>query len=296
MPSLNALRAFEAAARHLSFKHASNELNVTQGAVGQQVKLLEETLGVRLFDRLHKSLRLTDAGQRYLPTLRGAFRQITEATERLVPNRTPATISVGVEASFAVKWLLPRLTDFRLTHAGIDVEVSTAAEMSDLVQGRADIVIRYGLGHFPGFRVDRVAVEERFPVCSPSLLSERHGLAMASDLRFHTLLHDEFREGWTDWLRAHSVEGVDITRGPRFNDGNLVLEAAMCGQGVALGRSLLVERDIGAGRLVKPFSMGITSDLAYYLLSPEGTAECYEVMTFRHWLLDTANLSPVRAS
>ena len=215
---------------------------------------------------------LTEAGQTYLPAVRGAFRQISEATERLVPQGLIKALTVGVQPSFAVKWLFPRLNRLREMHPALDVRISTTTETSDLLQGRVDLLIQHGLGHYPSLRADRIVAEERFPVCSPVLLNGAHPLRQPEDLSFHTLLHDEFREGWRIWLRAHDIKDIDDARGVSFTDDSLALQAAIEGQGVALGRSMLVERDIEAGRLVVPFWLNTTGELAYYLLCPEGTA------------------------
>lgn len=285
LPPLNALRAYEAAARHLSFKLAAHELNVTAGAISQQVKALEDVLGVQLFKRMHKSLLLTDTGQAYLPPIRKAFRIMSEATEQIVPGSITKTLTVGVQSLFAVKWLLPRLNGFIERHPGIDVQISTAIEFADLKEGRVDAIIRQGLGEHPGLRSDLVFSESWAPVCSPGLHRGDPALCKPADLRHHVLLHDKFREKWAMWLKAHEVHHVDATRGFCFSDEGLALEAAIAGQGVALGRRLLIEEPLQDGRLVRPFELELNDDLDFYLFTPQGTADCTEIVALRNWLL-----------
>lgn len=285
LPPLNALRAYEAAARHLSFKLAAHELNVTPGAISQQVKALEDVLGIQLFKRMHQSLLLTDTGQAYLPPIRNAFRMISDATERIVPGSVPKTLTVGVQSLFAVKWLLPRLNDFIDRHPAIDVQINTAIDFADLKDGRVDAIIRQGLGEHPGLRSDLVLYEKWTPVCSPGLFTGDPALRTPDDLRYHALLHDEFREKWAAWLNVHDVHNVDGTRGLRFSDERLAIQAAIAGQGVALGRRLLIEEPLRDGRLVRLFELELNDDFAFYLFTPQGTSGCTEIVALRNWLL-----------
>ena len=291
MPSLNALRAFEAAARHLSFKKAGHELNVTPGAISQQVKSLEESLGVQLFNRLHNTLVLTESGQAYLPEIRDAFRKISDATDRLLPRGIVEMLTIGIQPSFAVKWLFPRLARFKSSHPEIDVRISTTTEVEDVMDGRVDLVIRHGRGHYAGIRAHRLLPEGRFPVCSPKLLNGPHPLRVPADLVHHTLLHEEFREEWRLWLQEHQIAGVDPSKGKSFTDERLVLQAAIQGEGVALSASPLVERELSSGRLVRPFGPTVGNDLGYYLLCQDGIAECHAVYAFRTWAVAEAAAS-----
>ncbi len=292
LPSLTALRAFEAAARHLSFKQAANELHVTPGAVGQQIKGLEEALGVQLFQRLHRSLLLTEAGQAYLPPIQTAFRHISEATSRLVPERLSQSFDIGVQPAFAVKWLMPRLPRFAAAYPAIKIRLSTASPMEELLEGRVDAAICPGLGHQPGMTSDFIFSEAKFPVCSPALLDAEPPLRDPCDLQHHILLHDEYREDWPAWLALHGVQGVEATQGLSFSDEKLLIQAAIDGQGVALGRQLWMDRELAEGRLIQPFATNVTNDLAYYLFYPEGRADCVEITAFRHWVLNEARSSP----
>ncbi|KAA0595663.1 transcriptional regulator GcvA [Azospirillum lipoferum] len=284
MPPLNALRAFEASARHLSFKLAANELNVTAGAVSQHVKSLEDLLGVKLFRRLHKSLALTQAGQSYLPALRNAFSIISESTQRIAVKRSVEVFSIGVQAAFAVKWLFPRLPLFLDDNPHIDVRLSSSIELEEVRQGLVDAVIRYGTGHFPGFRSILIRPERLDPVCSPRLLANGPPLEKLEDLRHHLLLHDEFRESWRIWCAARDMDGLDFTKGLSFADEHLALKAAIEGFGVALGQDLLIEEDVRSGRLVRPLGDGPERNGGYYLVCSDSNADCAKMKTFREFL------------
>ncbi len=296
LPPLNALRAFEAAARHLSFKQAARELSVTPGAISQQIKRLESDLGTQLFRRRPTSLQLTEAGQDYLPVIRRAFERISEATERLQVARGIEVVTVSSMSGFAAKWLVPRLGRFRALHPNIDVRISTSWHLVDFGREDVDVAIRHGLGRYPGLRSWRVLVEDMVPVCSPKLLAGRPALRELSDLGNHTLLHDEERRDWSLWLEAAGVTGIDGTRGLSFSEETLMLEAAIEGQGIALGRSALIERDLEQGRLVKPFDVQIPNAFAYYLVCPEGRADRPKIVAFRDWLLREAGREAGSAS
>ena len=284
LPTLNALRAFEAAGRHLSFTRAAEELHVTQAAISHQIKSLEEQLGIRMFRRGPRGLLLTDAGQSYLPEVREAFQRLTAATDRLLEDDARGAITVSVLPSFAARWLVPRLTRFRETHPDIEVRVSADDRLADFDRNDVDLAIRYGRGDYPGLHADRFLTEELFPVCNPDLL-KRLPLERPEDLRDHTLLHDDMRMDWSMWLLAAGVEGVDPRRGPSFNDSSMVLQAAVDGQGVALGRSALALDDLAAGRLIRPFEFSLPAEYAYYILCPERTVNRPNIKIFREWLL-----------
>jgi LysR family transcriptional regulator, glycine cleavage system transcriptional activator len=284
MPPLNALRAFEASARHLSFKQAANELRVTAGAVSQHVKSLEELLGIKLFRRLHKSLELTQAGVAYLPALRNAFSIISEATQRIAAKRQAEVLSIGVQAAFAVKWLFGSLPQFLEVNPRIDVRLGSSIELEEVRQGTVDAIIRYGAGHFPGFCSTLIRAERLDPVCSPRLPANGPPLRKPEDLRHYTLLHDEFREGWRIWCAAQEIDNLDLTKGLSFADEHLALKAAIEGFGVALAQGVLVEEDVRSGRLVRPFGDGLQLNSGYYLICSDGNAECAKMKTFRAFL------------
>jgi LysR family transcriptional regulator, glycine cleavage system transcriptional activator len=288
LPPLNALRAFEAAARHLSFTRAADELHVTQTAISHQIKGLEERLGVRLFRRLPRGLLLTEEAQRYLPPVRDAFDRIAAATAQLAAGSSSGSLTVSVLPSFAAKWLVPRLGRFRAAHPDLDLRISSSSQLVDFARDDVDVGIRMGRGNYPGLRVDRLFGESVVPVCSPELLSGPHPLRRPADLRHHVLLHDDDHTGWQLWLELAGVEGVDARRGPILTDSAMVVQAAADGQGVALARSVLAAGDLAAGRLVRPFEVSLPHDLAYYLVSPEATAEQPKIRAFRAWVLAEA--------
>ncbi len=289
-PPLNALRAFEAAARHLSFTRAAAELHVTQAAVSHQVKALESYLGVKLFRRLNRAILLTAAGKNYLPAVQTAFDTITLATRRVQEQETGGPLRVSVLPSFASKWLLPRLAGFRERYPRIDVLISARSDLVDFGRDDMDVALRYGGGHYPGLVVDYLMGDEVFPVCSPSLLEAGPRLAKPADLAHHTLLHSESSpdslrfEEWSWWLEAAGVAEIaeiDAGRGPGFNDSALMIQAAVQGQGVALGRRTLCADDLAAGRLVKLFGLTLQTRESYYLVAPIATAEQPKVAAFR---------------
>ena len=284
LPPLNALRSFEAAARHLSFTRAAAELNVTQAAISHQVKALEARLGVVLFRRLNRALRLTAAGEGYLPAVRDAFDAIAAATDRLYADEAGGRLTITTIHSFAAAWLLPRLLRFHVFHPEIDVLLDAADEIVDLARGGVDLAIRYGNGNWPGMRAELWMTEDIFPVCSPDLVAGPAPLRAPADLRHQTLLHDDMRVNWRVWLDAAGVAGVDSDSGPGFTDSRLVLQAAIGGHGVALARSLLVADDLAAGRLVRPFEIALPAGFAYYIVTAPEDWDRPKVRAFREWL------------
>lgn len=290
LPPLNALRAFEAAARHLSFTKAAEELHVTQAAVSHQVKHLEQSLGLPLFRRTNRAILLTDAGQSYLPAVREALDAIAEATERIGSQRQRGPLRISVLPSFAAKWLMPRLARFREEHPNIDVLLSATNELVDLHQEEVDAAIRFGRGTYPDLDITFLMSESVFPVCSPRLLEGAHPLKRPGDLKHHTLLHDEVLgtvddPDWRIWLAAAGIDDIDPRRGPGYSDSSLVLQAAIAGQGVALARSTLAHDDLLAGHLVKPFGPTLRSGFRYRFVSTRLRARDPRVQAFRGWLL-----------
>jgi LysR family glycine cleavage system transcriptional activator len=288
LPPLNALRAFEAAARQLSFAKAADELNVTPAAVSHQIKALEQRLGLPLFRRGNRVVFLTEAGQAYLGGVREGFDRLAEATARLRKRGRGAPLTVSVLPSFATRWLMPRLKRFRALHPTIDVRLSATQALADFARDDIDLAIRFGRGTYPGLVVEWLFAEDMFPVCSPELLRGPLPLAEPADLRHHTLLHDGMREDWRLWLEAAGVEGVDAERGPSFNDASLVVQAAVDGMGVAIGRGSLVAGELAAGRLVRLFAATLREGEAYYLVYPEANRDRPQLAAFREWILAEA--------
>jgi LysR family transcriptional regulator, glycine cleavage system transcriptional activator len=288
LPPLDALRAFEAAARHLSFTRAADELGVTQTAVSHRIRDLEQRLGVRLFRRRPRGILLTDEAQGYLPVVRETFDRLAEATERLRSGAAGGRLAVSVLPSFAAKWLVPRLGRLRARHPELDVRIRVSEKLVDFARDDVDLGIRLGRGAYPGLRADRFLAEAIFPVCSPALIDGPPPLRMPGDLRHQTLLHDEDTGAWRLWLEIAGARDVDWRRGPVLDDSSMLLQAAIEGQGVALGRRALASADIAAGRLVRPFDVPLPFDLAYYLVCPLATAERPRIRAFRDWLLAEA--------
>lgn len=289
LPPLNALRAFEVSARHASFTRAAEELFVTPAAVSQQVRQLEDILGLRLFERGARLLELTAEGAQLLPGIREGFDRLSDAVQRLdLPGRQ--ALKVSVAPSFAAKWLLPRLDDFAHQHPDIDLHVDASMALVDLRRDEIDAAIRYGSGQYPGLVVERILAEEVVAVCRPDVITAERPLATPADLAHHTLLHDDSLDNdqtcptWAMWLRAAGAEGVAADRGPRFNQSSLVLEAALMGRGVALAKAALAEADLASGRLARPFGPGLPVAFAYYLATTAVKARDPRVAAFRDWL------------
>lgn len=306
LPPLNALRAFEAAARHLSVQKAAQELFVTPAAVSQQIKLLEERLGVELFRRLPRRLELTPAGAELLPRLTQAFRELEAAIDRIEARKRESRnrLVIGAPQALGSNWLLPRLVEFQARYPDLELQLATRPTMSDAVlrasdrpddlfQG-CDIAIRFGDGHYPGYSVHKLFSLYSTPMCNPALIDSRHPLREPRDLRHHTLLHvrndvaqmDIGWPGWRDWFKAAGIEDIEIRRGPVFNQISLAIEAAADRMGVVLGVPVLAARELSRGRLTMPFSLSLTMSASYYVVHALQAAP--EVQAFRDWLLAEA--------
>src|SRR3981189_1676719 len=287
LPSLNGLRAFEAAARHLSCPQAASELNVTQTAISHQIKRLEEELGIPLFVRQNRALTLTPQARDYLPGIRAAFNDLRLATGRLLRKDDDHVLTVSTLASLAAKWLLPRLTAFQEAHPGIDVRITTSTNLVDFQRDNVDAAIRYGRGHWAGLRADWLMADELFPVCSPALLKGDKPLRCPEDLAHQTLLHSSggYDDDWRLWLTAAGLP-ANISKQPglTFDLIFMTVQAAIDGIGVAMGRTSYVEADIAKGRLVVPFKVTLPVDAGFYLVSPEAKADTPKLSAFRQWL------------
>jgi len=296
LPSLNGLRAFEAAARHLSFTVAASELNVTQTAISHQIRRLEEELGIRLFIRQNRALALTPEAKEYLPGVRAAFNDLRLATDRLLRRDDDHVLTVSTLASLAAKWLLPKLSAFQEAHPGIDVRITTSTSLIDFKSGNVDAAIRYGRGHWPGLRADWLMADQLFPVCSPALLAGKKPLRRPEDLADHVLLHSSpgnDDDDWRLWLTAAGLP-TNLSKHPgvTFDLAFMTLQAAIDGIGVAIGRTSYVEADIAKGRLVVPFKMTLPADAGFYLVSPETKADPPKLAAFRQWLKASLQSKP----
>jgi len=291
LPPLAPLKAFEAAARHLSFTRAAEELHVTQGAVSQQVKQLEEHLGFALFHRLPRKLTLTAEGQAFHEVVGSALRQISDKAEALKSERVTRPVTVSVVPSFAAKWLIPRLTAFRRAHPEIAVRVDADHRTVDLRANEVDLAVRFTGRPISGLHAVELFRDRVFPVCSPELVRDGRAPRRLEDLRDVVLLHDnagvwdEAANDWEYWINAVGVEGVDARSGPGFTQADMVLQAAMLGDGVALTRSSLAELDLASGLLVKPLDVSIPHPWAHYLVCLEEALTRPNVATVYEWLL-----------
>ena len=310
LPPLTAMRAFEAASRHLSFKRAAEELHVTPAAISQQIKALEDYLGIPLFRRLTRALEITPQGSAMLPKIREGFDCFAAAVESA---RRPCDggLTVTAPPSFATRWLLPRLPRFAALHPEISLRLSSSNdavdrrgansfvedEQADLRAAASTVAIRYGTGKYPGFRVERILAPDWVPVCSPHLATEDKPLRQPEDLARHVLIHDETvdvegrQPDWREWLSQAGASGVNPDRGPHFSNAVLAVEAALDGQGVALALRPLVEADIAAGRLILPFERSVPSPYAYFLVMRKVVADRESAAAFRNWLLAEAEVS-----
>lgn len=300
LPPLNSLRAFEAAARHLSFKKAGEDLHVTASAVSHHIKALEDFLGVPLFLRDGNSLALTPAGQAYMPRVQGAFTELVEAT-RHVRSRDIDAIRINVPPSFAVKWLIPRLPRFRQRHPGIDLRVSTSAELVDFARTNIDVAIRFGGDAYAGLDSEPCLPVEVFPVCAPRIVTADAPLNEPSDLSRHTLLHDDSRYAdavnptWATWLQVAGARGVDAGKGLSFWPSHIVINAALDGLGVALAKRIWVQDDLDSGRLIRPFDISLKVAQAYHALYPTGRGNDPRVRIFLDWVASETQADAARA-
>ena len=285
LPPLNSLRVFEAAARHSSFTRASEELYVTQAAVSHQIKALEEYLGIKLFRRQNRALFLTEEGQSYFLDIKDTFTSLIDATERLLARGAKGSLTVSLQPSFAIQWLVPRLSLFSELYPDIDVRIK-AVDMDDgSLTDDVDVAIYYGRGKWKDLYAQKLHTEYLVPVCSPRLLNGVKPLKTPDDLKLHTLLHDTSRRDWTAWFKQGNIIGVNVNQGPIFSHTSMVLQAAIHGQGVALGHSVLAQPEIDAGRLVRPFTDVLVSKNAYYVVCREEQDELGKIVAFRDWML-----------
>jgi LysR family glycine cleavage system transcriptional activator len=287
LPPLNALPSFEAAARHLSFSRAAEELRVTHGAVSRAVRHLEDHLGVPLMIRATRSVRLTPIGASFAAEIRDVLEHLAAATAEAT-GQTSGIVNVSTIDSFAARWLMPRLARFRRVHGDIDVRVAMSERLADFVSDGIDIAIRCGGGQYPGLASELLMKEDHFPVCSPKLVKGRHRLRTPADLARHTLLHDVFTVDWAIWLTSAGIDHVDPHRGPTFLSSDHAIQAAVRGEGVVLGRSALIADELAAGRLVRPFKLSLPASFAYYVVCPPRALQRASVKAFRDWLLAEA--------
>jgi LysR family glycine cleavage system transcriptional activator len=282
LPPLTALRAFEAAARHLNFSRAAEELHVTHGAVSHQMKALEAHLGLSLFKRQGRAMRLTDAGQLLHEHVREALQHLKRGVAALHDTARGEVLTVTTTPAFATRWLLPRLADFQAAHPEIVVNLRATQTLTDFAREGVDLAIRYGPGMWPGLAAEKLLDEEIFPVCSPGF---RGGELPTQPAELtETMLLRDARQPWRDWFLSVGLDWPEPSRGPVYDDASLLLQAAAGGLGVALARGALAQAELAAGRLVRLFRDSARASFAYYVVHPAGALDVPKVAAFRAWL------------
>lgn len=295
LPPANSLVVFEAAARHLNFTRAAGELSVTQAAVSRQIHGLEEHLGVPLFHRLHRGLQLTRDGQRLQKAVTMGLEHIANTAADIRRVRGEAEVTVSTSVSFASYWLMSRLAKFRAAHPDMELRLVASAPVSDLAVAGIDLAVRYGSGRWSGVKAIHLLDNEVFPVCAPSYLESRPALEEPADLLEESLLHlAEFDRNWVTWgawLRSFGVEAAPAKRGLEFDNYLVLIQAALDGQGVALGGGRLAEDLLTRGLLVRPIEATLRSDRAFYLLIPAEVPLSKPAALFRDWILREAKVA-----
>ena len=292
LPSLKALRAFEAAARHGSFSAAAGELSVTHAAISHQIRALEEELGAQLFHRTGRHVELTERGEKLLPVLTAAFDQIADGWRQAGAADTGA-LCVSVEPSFAARWLVLRLGKFNRAHPEIELRLLPSSEVVDFSREDVDIGVRYGLGGWPDVVSEKLFEATVYPVCAPSLLDPKKPIRKPEDLKSYPLLHEETMEHWMNWLEEAGVKNPRwAARGPLFIEASLALQAAAGGQGVALANDTLAMADLAEGRLVRLFDIEMPDEEGYWLVYPKESLKAPKVQAFRTWIREEAGLGP----
>ena len=284
LPPMQALRAFEAAARTGSLTRAAELLHVTHGAIGHQIKALESELGVRLVERAGRGVRLTDEGERFAARVRVAFAELAEAVREVAEGRNPRQLRITVLPSFAARWLLPRIGRFVAAHPEIDVDVRASNALADFRREDVDLGIRHGSGEWPGLIAEKLMDDWYFPVCSPRL-ARAHLPKRPAELERFTLLRSE-GEPWKPWFEAAGLDWDEPTRGPMFSDSSHTLQAAIEGQGIALARESLLGQDLKNGLLVRLFDVALRSPRSHFLVYPPRLQSAPKLLAFRGWILE----------
>lgn len=292
-PGLRSLRAFDAAARHLSFTKAAAEMNVTPAAISHQIRELEDQIGATLFIRTSRSMHLTREGDILLAASTEAIDHLSAALQRIRKLKNHKQLKISASPSIAAKWLVPRLDRFLAKMPGADVRVDVSSSVIDFERDDIDVAIRFGEGKYAGLKTDLLFTDHVFPVCSPKLMQGATPLKTPRDLLKHQLIHLDWEAqglpwpNWKMWMMAAGIRDFDDTSGLHFGQTSFAVQAAIDGQGVALGDSNLVADDLAAGRLVKPFELSLRAppQFAYWVLSPKDTADSPMVKAFRDWAL-----------
>lgn len=284
LPSLNALRAFEAGARHLSFTRAADELSVTQTAISHQVRQLEDHLGVKLFERRPRELALTPAGSALYPVLSEAFDRVAEAVTRIRARPESRPLSVSLTPTFGSRWLAQRLGRFWREYPDVDLRLHHSVQLVDLLRDDVDMAVRFGRGGWAGLVAERLMRAQATPLCSPELMKGSNPLRSPSDLKHHVLIQEKDYQGWTEWLAAAGVKDVDGRRGPVIDDVNAIIRSAIEGHGVMIAIPEVLSEEIASGKLVAPFETRPDPAFAYYVVYPPGGLDRPEARAFHDFL------------
>src|SRR5688572_22992633 len=288
---LNALRAFEAVAAHLSFTGAAQALHVTTAAVSSHIKSLEEFLETPLFVRHSRSVRLTPQGARLLPGVQRGLSELTRAVDQLRQDRSSGLLNISLLGSFLQKWLLPRLSDFYQKYPEVDLRFNASRDLIDFMNTDFHAAVRYGAGEWSNLRSEKMLDDWVFPVTSPALPEKLGPIETMGDLNKYPLLHSA-SEPWVDWLRRVGGDTTRVERGPVLDDSASVLAAAEQGHGLALARWSLVAGDLAAGRLVRPSTQSVRQHHSYYFVAPSHHFELPKVIRFRDWLREVCSQFP----
>lgn len=290
LPPLKAVWYFECAARHLNFTKAATELNVTHSAISHQIRALEDWVGQPLFERGPRGLRLTEAGEQFMPPIRVAFQQLIQAGQAVRQTAHGGSLTVSVLPSLAAKWLVPRISDFRARYPEIDVRISATGQLEMVGRGDIDVGIRYGRGTWPDLTAELLLYDDLFPICSPDLLKGPKPLKEPRDIAHFPLLSDsDWRpaeyEFWHSWFELAGIDDLGLKPDMTFNASNLMIDAAIAGLGVGLGNTMLAAADLKAGRLVKPFDLSLQLDTGYFLVYGPGALKRPKIKAFRDWMV-----------
>lgn len=286
LPPLNWLRSFEAAARHLSFTATGEELHLTQAAVSQHIKSLEQYLGQPLFVRMPRSLRLTDQGRAYQRRIEPLLGRIADDTEEIFGTRSDSQVTIRANAAFSVLWLAPRLDNFLSTHAGLQVRIVNPIWSLEEMEEGADFEIRYGDGQWPGLQCQRLTWDQLFPVCAPTLDLNDATSALAHQTLIHVM---GYRDGWPDWVRLTNISEIDTRKGIQCDNSIMAFELAAAGAGFAIARTSLVDGMLKSNRLARAFEEDAPTTESFYLVEQTKTATSRTRTAFREWLLDESH-------
>ena len=292
LPPISALRALEAAARHMSFTRAAHELNVTQSAISHQIKTLEDLWGLKLFRRTVRGVVLTPTGEELAKVTREFFERMTRTLDALRISSSREPLRVDTLQSFAVKWLVPRLGRFHEIHPDIDVWISTHDQLVDFGSDDVDLAIRLGHGQYPGLHASLLMREEVYPVCTPGFFGQDGLPRTPRDLLEYPLLlrlGEPNHPNWEQWFEAAGLPDVRPVAGPRFPDSNMAIEASKDGLGVALARTAHVAGELASGELIRLFDVACPSSVSYYLVCPEGNEDEPRIAPFRRWIMSEAS-------